>query len=320
MLAHSIDGPEAWTAATLGPADYLVAITPDCRDELDRALRQIRLHPLPMLLLDPADFELDACRALMGRVRERLARGAMFAILDRLPVENMSLEESTALYWLLSSLLARPVAQKLDGSMTYLVQDTGARLKPGSGIRPTVTNVELNFHNDNSYNETPPEIVALLCRSQAKAGGLSRVVSVYSVHNRLLEQAPALMERLYRPFWYDRHREFFAGEPDTFAAPIFSYQANLTARLALNEIYGGYALRDERPDAETAAALDAVKAVLGEPTLPVTLRFEPGQIQYVNNRATGHSRTAFVDGERPEEKRLLVRLWLRDAGRRSYRG
>jgi hypothetical protein len=31
-------------------------------------------------------------------------------------------------------------------------------------------------------------------------------------------------------------------------------------------------------------------------------------------------RTAFVDGGRPEEKRLLVRLWLRDAGRRGYRG
>ncbi|MBI1774946.1 MAG: TauD/TfdA family dioxygenase [Proteobacteria bacterium] len=320
MLTHAISGKQAWIAATLAPADWIVPIPHDCQAELVRALAEIRAHPLPMLLLTPDEFRLDACRLLMRRVRALLDDGAMFAVVDRLPVEEMSLEESTSLYWLLSSLLARPVAQKLDGTMTYLVSDTGATLKPGSGIRPTVTNVELNFHNDNSYNETPPEIVALLCHSQAKEGGQSRVVSVYSVHNRLLETAPGLLPRLYRPFWYDRHREFFEGEANTFAAPIFAHDARLTARLALLEIRGGYQLRGEAMDGETKAALDAVESVLAQPDLPVTLRFVPGQIQYVNNRSTGHSRTAFLDGELPGEKRLLVRLWLRNAGRRSYRG
>src|SRR5258708_5371953 len=308
MLPHAITGPQAWSAASLGAADWTVPIPEDCLEELRRVLRHSRAHPLPMLLTTPDELELDACRMLMRRVGDQLENGTMFAVLDRLPVEEMSLEESTTLYWLLSSLLARPVAQKLDGTMTYLVRDTGAVLKPGSGIRPTVTNVELNFHNDNSYNETPPEIVALLCHSQAKEGGLSRVISAYTVHNRLLERAPELLARLYRPFWYDRHREYFDGEPDTFASPIFAYDGTLTARLALLEIHGGYTLRGERPDDESEAALKLVEAVLAEPDLPVTLRFEPGQIQYVNNRATGHSRTAFVDGERPEEKRLLVRL------------
>ncbi len=320
MLTHAITGPQAWSAASLGAADWTVPIPEDCLEELRRVLRHIRAHPLPMLLRTPDELELDACRMLMRRVGDQLENGTMFAVLDRLPVEEMSLEESTTLYWLLSSLLARPVAQKLDGTMTYLVRDTGAVLKPGSGIRPTVTNVELNFHNDNSYNETPPEIVGLLCQSQAREGGQSRVVSVYSVHNRLLQRAPELLERLYRPFWYDRHREYFDGEANTFAAPIFAHEHRLTARLALLEIHGGYALRGETPDQESLAALEEVHAVLAEPDLPVALRFEPGQIQYVNNRSTGHSRTAFIDGDRPEEKRLLVRLWLRNRGRRSYRG
>jgi alpha-ketoglutarate-dependent taurine dioxygenase len=230
-------------------------------------------------------------------------------------------KESAALYWLLSSLLARPVAQKLDGTMVYLVRDTGAKLKPGSGIRPTVTNVELVYHNDNSYNETPPSYVGLLCQSQAKEGGVSRVLNFYAAHNRLLESHGDLLPRLYRPFWYDRHREFFPGESETFSAPVLSYDApRLTARLALLEIRGGYALRGETLDREGEAALTAMERVMHEPGLAAELTFEPGQIQYVNNRSTGHMRTAFADGDTPERKRLLVRLWLRDTGRQSYRG
>jgi alpha-ketoglutarate-dependent taurine dioxygenase len=244
----------------------------------------------------------------------------MFAVLDRLPIDEMSREEAVKLYWLISSLLARPVAQKFDGTMLYEVRDTGARLKPGSGIRPTVTNVDLTFHNDNSYNETPPDYVALFCQQKAKEGGISRVMSVYTVHNRLLAERPDLLERLYQPFWYDRHAEHAPGEATTFAAPIFEYDERLRGRFALLEIRGGYALRGETLDARGEAALGAVQRVFDHLELRVELDFQPGQIQYVNNRATGHARTEFADHEEPERKRHLVRLWLRDRGERGYRG
>jgi len=242
-------------------------------------------------------------------------------VLDRLPIDALSRDEAIALYWLLSSLLARPVAQKLNGQMFYDVLDTGAKLKPGSGIRPTVTNVDLRFHNDNSYNETPPDYVCLLCLHPAMQGGVSQVMSVATIHDALQRRHPELMARLYRPFWYDRHAEHQPGEPSTFAAPIFERGADGTikARLALSEIRAGYELRGERLDDETAAALAAVQSVFDEPALHVELGFEAGQIQYVNNRATGHARTEFADFPEPERKRHLVRLWLRDSGRRGYR-
>jgi alpha-ketoglutarate-dependent taurine dioxygenase len=246
----------------------------------------------------------------------------MFAVLDRLPMAELTREEAIALYWLLSSLLARPVAQKLNGQMFYDVMDTGAKLKPGSGIRPTVTNVDLRFHNDNSYNQTPPEYVCLLCLHPAMQGGISQVMSVATVHQALEQSHPELMPRLYRPFWYDRHAEHHAGEPTTFAAPIFerSTDGAIKARLALSEIHAGYELRGERLDNETAAALAAVQSVFDQPDLHVELGFAAGQIQYVNNRATGHARTEFADFPEPERKRHLVRLWLRDAGKRGYCG
>ncbi len=86
----------------------------------------------------------------------------------------------------------------------------------------------------------------------------------------------------------------------------------MKARLALSEIFAGYELRGERMDNQTAAALAAVQSVFDRPELRVELDFAPGQIQYVNNRATGHARTEFVDHPEPERRRHLVRLWLRD--------
>ncbi|HEY1727641.1 MAG TPA: TauD/TfdA family dioxygenase [Candidatus Baltobacteraceae bacterium] len=163
--------------------------------------------------------------------------------------------------------------------------------------------------------------VALTCISKSVSGGKSRVISVESVHNALLQRQPQHLERLYRLFWYDRHREHEDDEIPYFSAPVFEYDGEqLHARLALNEIYGGYQLRGEAMDTQTASALETVQDVFNTPELRVELEFEPGQIQFVNNRRTGHARTEFIDGARPDQKRHLERLWLRDTGARSYRG
>ncbi|MBN9086044.1 MAG: TauD/TfdA family dioxygenase [Reyranella sp.] len=314
--------PQAWTRDTIAAADWTVTLTDAATRELLAVRDEIRRAPVPTFLLDPKDFALEACRAVMTEVRRVTQSGPMFAVLDRLPMAEIAGDEAIQLYWLLSSLLARPVAQKITGQMFYDVMDTGVTLKPGSGIRPTVTNVDLRFHNDNSYNETPPDYVCLLCLHPAKEGGISQVMSVATVHEALQHRHPELMARLYRPFWYDRHAEHHPGEPTTFGAPMFERGADGTikARLALSEIHAGYELRGERMDNETAAALAAVQSVFDRPELHVELGFAPGQIQFVNNRATGHARTEFTDFPEPERKRHLVRLWLRDAGKRGYCG
>jgi alpha-ketoglutarate-dependent taurine dioxygenase len=58
--------------------------------------------------------------------------------------------------------------------------------------------------------------------------------------------------------------------------------------------------------------------VLADPGLCHNFTMEAGDIQFVNNLATCHRRTAFID--HPVHKRHLVRLWLRDAGWRGYDG
>ena len=91
----------------------------------------------------------------MARVRDMLDTGVGFALVERLPLERLSREHALACFWLLAAMIARPVAQKWDGTMVYDVRDLGR--PPGNGVRPDVTNAEQSFHTDNSYNLCPPD-------------------------------------------------------------------------------------------------------------------------------------------------------------------
>lgn len=320
MIDHTIAGPSAWRRGDIRSEDYRVVLSGACLDEIRRVADEIRAYPLPTILRTPDEYDLPHCRAAMAQVRQILKQGVRFAIVDRLPLDELSADEATTIYWLLSSMVARPVAQKLDGTMIYDVHDTGAHALPGSGVRPDKTNIEIRFHIDNAYNATPPEIVGLLCLRPAKSGGVSRVLSFHTVHNMLLEQHPEHLPRLYRPFWFDRQREFFPGEREIFSAPVFENGGELRARFSVHQINGGYALKGEPLDNEGAAALAATLEIFEDPDISIDFDFAPGEIQFVDNRTLGHSRTEFEDHPEPDRRRHLVRLWLRDYGHRAYPG
>src|SRR5271168_5254613 len=117
VIDRILTGREAWRAADLTPADWRVVLEPAALDEILAVAAILRRQPVPMLALRPDDFALPACRAAMARASEILRGGVRFVLVERLPIDALSLDEARAIYWLLSSLLARPVAQKLDGTM-----------------------------------------------------------------------------------------------------------------------------------------------------------------------------------------------------------
>ena len=320
MCVSPIDGARAWQAADLDHVPWRIPIGGPALAELERVIARLRAAPMPLESLSPDMFELAACRALMRRVQALLDEGAGFAVLDRLPAERYSEDELTASYWLLSSLLARPVAQNQAGARLYKVHDTGRRALPGSGVRPDQTNMEQNFHNDNSYNRLQPTYIGLLCVRPALQGGESSIVSIASVHNRLLRDEPDLLARLYEPFWVDRQKEHGAHEPPLIHEPVFTYDGRLRARIGLVPIFNGYAMRGEAMDERGVAALAALKRAFQRPELGFDFFMSAGQIQFVDNLGICHRRTGFVDAEEPGQKRLLMRIWLRNEGGVGYDG
>jgi alpha-ketoglutarate-dependent taurine dioxygenase len=270
-------------------------------------------------VLRPEDFALDASRAFMREVKNSLDDGPGFAIVDRLPVERWSPAGARAVWWLLASLIARPVAQKWDGTSVYDVCDLGR--PPGNGVRPDVTNAEQNFHTDNSYNHVPPHYVGLMCLRTAMEGGVSGIVSFATVHEEMRLKHPDLLARLYQPFYFDRQREHAPDDVMTTYHPMFERQdGRLIARLSHFQVKNGHKLAGVEIDPLGAAALATFEAILNAPGMAARFQFEPGQMQLIDNRALGHKRTAFRDWPEAERKRLLVRLWLRDSGSRAYNG
>ena len=289
-----IDGPISWTRDSLTESDGIIALGKDCQDEIQAAAGVLRDNPLPLLALRPADFDMPACAAAMAAADRELSDGVGFVLIDRLPVDEIGREAATAIYWLLCSMIARPVAQKWDGRMIYDVRDSGKR--PGNGVRPDVTSVEQNFHTDNSYNLCPPDNVALLCLQTAKSGGISRIVSFATVHNEMRERCPALLDRLYEAFWFDRQREHHPDDDMILSHPLFEADGGrLLARLSRFQVRNGYDMAGEDLDPEGAAALEAMDEILTDPAFCKEFFFEPGQIQILDNRRCGHMRTGFTD-------------------------
>lgn len=320
MIDHLVEGRKAWVRADIQRDDWFLKLTPECLAELRKVVLDLRGRPCKPEQIVTERFAIPACRALMRRVRHVLDEGVRFAVVDRLPMDEISDEEAKALYWILSSMLARPVQQKLTGTLIYDVHDTGKKATPGSGVRPDQTNMEQFFHNDNAYNTTPPEIVALLCARPAKTGGESQVMSLYTLHNELLRKHRDVIPRLYQPFWFDRQKEYLPGEPCVIHAPMFSYDGRLKARMSVFQASSGYALKKEPMDDATLAAIAALKSLFADDTLRADFVMERGQIQYVNNQETCHRRTTFEDFPEADKKRLMIRLWLRDAGDVRYQG
>jgi alpha-ketoglutarate-dependent taurine dioxygenase len=313
-------GAAVWVGSELDGDTGVVRLGAESLAEIATLAGLLDANPLTTVLLAADDFDVPACRNVMAQAQAALTEGPGFVIIDRLPVERLSRETAIKIYWLLAGMIARPVAQKWTGEMIYTVADLTGK-KPGNGIRPDITNAEQNFHNDNSYNICPPDYVGLLCLQTAKCGGISRVVSLETAHNRLRQHHPEVLTRLYQPFHFDRQREHAPDAQMTISRPVFAMEGgSLKSRLSRYLIEQGYELAGEPMDRAGVTALDALAAIIDDPALYKEFLFAPGQIQILDNRRLGHKRTGFEDWEAPERRRTLIRLWLRNHGRPFYNG
>ena len=320
IRTEAITDAAAWRAETLVPDGSRFHLDAACRDELIRAAGELQANRLPVEALRPGHLDLSACDAVMARIRRKLFEGVGFAILDRLPLDDLDEEIAVKLYWLLFSRVCRPVAQKWDGTMVYEVTDTGKQDEPGNGVRSSKTKNGQYYHTDNAFN-LPPDIVSLLCVQPAMTGGTSGLISMQTVFNILLAEHPEVIQRLYHRFYFDRQHEHAPGDKRLAFNPICEpAERGVHIRFSRRLLEFGYELADGDMDDATRAAITSFGEILDRPGLGKAFTFERGQVQLVNNRRLGHRREAYEDWPEPERKRRLIRLWGREAQRPFYLG
>ena len=305
----------AWKRQRLTNGQWLVPVLEPCASEFEQIARVAREHFGPLAELRAGQFDVPACAEVMAQVRAKLVDGPGFAVLDRVPVDQYRRQEGQAIGWVLAHLIGRVVAQKRDGTRLYDVRDTGKAM--AHGVRRSITNLEQEFHTDGGWLLLPPSFIGLYCLQPAAEGGLSRCASLVTVHQALRE-LPALLDRLHRPFWWDRQAEHAPDDVTYSGAPIYWHAGGrVFARYYDDYVRKGHALAGEPLDELGADALEAMREAIEAEENCIEFLLEPGQFLYVNNRQIAHSRTAFRDDD---AKRHLMRFWNRDEGTPDLEG
>jgi alpha-ketoglutarate-dependent taurine dioxygenase len=311
MLSHTVTDARAWRASTIDDHQaWYHRLSPLCLDALDETVRLLRRQPRPTRLLRAAEQPCAAYAEELRQVRTALEYGRGFAIIQGPRRDNYSPEEMTACYWLIGQLLGRPIEQNVQDTLLYDVRDTGQDVR--SGARFSVTNAESGFHTDNSFGTGIADYVGLMCLQSAKSGGLSRVVSGYTVHNEMRTRHPGALELLYQPWHFDRRGGVRPGEGPTVQHPVLTWDGHgVIYRYLRYWIESGHDKIGQPLTVTQRRALDALDEVANDPALRVEFVLKPGDLFFMNNRWILHNRTAFEDHSEPKRRRHLVRLWLR---------
>lgn len=97
MINQEITGPIAWRAADLPTSPGMISISDEACAEMAELAAELAANPLPLAALRPSDFHLPACRALMAEAKQQVEHGIGFAIIDRLPLDQLG-EQANAVY------------------------------------------------------------------------------------------------------------------------------------------------------------------------------------------------------------------------------
>ena len=202
------------------------------------------------------------------------------------------------------------MSQNKFGHILGHVKDLGGNYSDPN-TRGYLTNAEMRFHADGC------DYVGLLCLKTAKAGGESRVASSVTVYNRMLKVRPDLVEALTGDFYRSRTGEVNPGEAPYFKQPIFSFTDGFFsatgAGAAIDKAQG-------LPGVPPYSALQKEAVDLYRDTVEecaVDIGFEPGDVQFLNNFVTLHTRREYQDWPDEARKRHLLRLWLSDPNGRK---
>lgn len=305
-LPARIETPSAWygpeMAADGGWIEHLDA---DDLDDLWRACEPWLADGVNLAQLEPATFPLPRLAARLDRLSSELLERRGFMLWRGLPVARWGGRRCAVAFFGLGAHLGRALSQNAKGDLLGHVRDMGLS-SSDPNVRIYQTRERQTFHTDSA------DIVALLCLQEARAGGLSALVSSVTLYNEMRKRRPDLAAALFEPLATDRRGEVPENAKPYFEIPVFNWHAgHLSAIYQRQYIDSAQRFADApRLGTRQVEALDLLDALANDPALHFTMRLQRGDMQFVHNHALLHDRTGFVDWPEPNRRRHLLRLWL----------
>ena len=313
QLPDAIAKPSAWlgTDMTRNPDAWLYQLTSDDVRELEAAATHFQSLGIDIGEISKETFPLATFCVHIAGLKQTLLSGVGIEVLRGLPIENYSQAFAATIFCGIGAHIGSARSQNADGHILGHVRDIGADANdPKSRIYQT--SERQTFHTDSA------DVVGLLCIREAKVGGESLLVSAETIYNRMKQERPDLLEKLFDPIATDRRGEIPDGAKPYMEIPVLSWlEGYLTVFYQRQYIESAQRFDGAiRLSAEHVEALDMFDALANNPELCFGMQLQPGDLQFVYNHSQLHDRTGFLDWPDPNQRRHLMRLWLSIEGDR----
>lgn len=296
----------AWYGADLAQTtDWISVLDTDDIAEIDAAVNHVMASGLDLAQLRKEQFSLPRLADRIEAIRHSVLNGIGFVLLRGWPSKERTLAQSATAYCGIGAHLGEAVSQNNKGHTLGHVTNSGLNYSDPT-TRGYQTNAELRFHTDAG------DIVGLICIRPAKSGGMSRICSSTTVWNEVVKRSPAHAQALTDSYSFTRWNEIGAGQNAFYDMSLFKpHGGRMIAMLVPSAIEKAQLFEGARKMTPLQAeALKLVNEIAEDPAIRLDMDFRPGDMQFICNHSTLHSRTAYEDWPDLNERRHLLRLWL----------
>jgi hypothetical protein len=307
ILTEPLVAPSVWRGDELSGSDgWIIHFTEDDFADFEQGLAHASKSEFQSVTdMRAEDFPLRGFRDRADEIVNRLEHGQGLVLLRGLPIYDRFTErEAAIIYWGLGQHLGDLVPQNRKGELLGHIKDLGRR---GPFERAYATNEDLGFHTDST------DFVGLMCLRPALYGGESFVASSGLMHNIVLDEHPEYLPILHKSFPTDWRSEEPPGSPGWYREPLFSYFGGaLSATVRTGRAMSAMRFAEvPRLTADEVSCFMYLDSLPKRPGVALGMQLQTGDLQFLNNFALVHTRTAFADDPQdPAHQRHLLRLWM----------
>ncbi|KAF3020916.1 hypothetical protein E8E14_002042 [Neopestalotiopsis sp. 37M] len=253
-----------------------------------------------------SNFCLPNLGPRLYRLASALHEGNGLVVVRGLDPLDYSEEDNLIIFLGLGSYFGQQRGKQTDDGGVLSHLHSPRAMKDPHSLRPIKYSQRfVEFHNDIGC-----DILAMQTRSLPASGGDQLYASIATVFDYISTVRPDLAAELLAPRWtFDIERRWSSIE---YRAVIFQHEGRVLSSLIPDALLGppGAPQPTNLPpiNAKQREALEFLQEVATR--FQVTVRTEPGDLTFVNNRAVIHGREAFEDD--PDDSRYIVRLWLKN--------
>ena len=283
-LPPEIQDGSAWYGSDLvGRTDWIEQLSEVEIAEVENAVHELDHSSVDLATITIENVQLPTLGPRLRELLHEVLNGRGFVLIKGLAVKRWTKHQAAIAFLIIGVHLGNLRMQNAEGHLLGHVRDLG-RSSDDPNTRIYQTRERQTHHTDSC------DVVGLLCLREAKAGGLSSLVSSTTIFNEMRRRRPDLLRVLMEPIETDRRGEVPEGGKPYFTIPVFNYHDGL-----VSAIYQRQYIESARRFAgvlpltpQQIEALDLLDQLANDPRLNLEMELQPGDIQFVHNLSLIH--------------------------------